>query len=73
VPEFMVPVALKHGGVPVMGEGSATWTAIHIDDTVDLFLRVFSRALEHSAAPPTTIAGMTEATADSDLPLSAFE
>jgi hypothetical protein len=69
----MVQIALKNGGVPVVGEGSATWTAVHIDDTVDLFLRVFGLALEHSVAPPTTVTRMKEANAASDLPLSAFE
>jgi hypothetical protein len=35
--------------------------------------RVFGRALEHSVAPPTTVAHMKDANAASDLPLSAFE
>jgi hypothetical protein len=67
-------MAKQLGGVPVVNDGSAIWTDVHMDDVVDLYLRVYDHAVKQSAAAPAPGAGvMKDATPTSDLPLSVFE
>jgi nucleoside-diphosphate-sugar epimerase len=41
---FLVAEARKRGLVPIVGAGLNTWSNVHIDDVVDLFLRALSNA-----------------------------
>jgi nucleoside-diphosphate-sugar epimerase len=41
---FLVEEARKRGLVPIVGTGLNTWSNVHIDDVVDLYLRALSSA-----------------------------
>jgi hypothetical protein len=69
---FWTVLALKYGGAPVVNEGTAVWTDVHIDDLVDLYMGVFKRAFKErssgrSAPKPAALPH------GSDLPDSAYE
>jgi nucleoside-diphosphate-sugar epimerase len=41
---FLVQNAMDAGEVQIVGKGANTWSNVHIDDLVDLYLRVISKA-----------------------------
>jgi hypothetical protein len=69
---FWTLLALKHGGAPVVNEGTAVWSDIHIDDLVDLYMGVFNRALKEG---PSSVSARAPAPLPEggDLPDSAYE
>jgi nucleoside-diphosphate-sugar epimerase len=67
---LLVQLTMKHGGSPVINSGSAVWADVHIADVVDLYVRLFRKALKDSSSPSNS---QTSSSGSEDLPDSAFE
>jgi nucleoside-diphosphate-sugar epimerase len=71
---LLVQLTLKHSGSPVVNEGTAVWADVHIDDVVDLYIRVLDKALKDAFASATTPSGEQSGLGgDSAIPDAAFE
>jgi nucleoside-diphosphate-sugar epimerase len=68
---LLVQLTMKHGGSPVVNSGTAIWADVHIDDVVDLYVRMFRKALDESRGA-LDAHGVAHSAAD-QLPTSAFE
>jgi hypothetical protein len=69
--QFMTALAMKHGGGLVVNDGTAVWSSIHMDDLVELFIHVFTRALKDSSGPSSP--ALAPPPKGADLPDSAYE
>lgn len=72
---LLVQLTLKHSGSPVINSGSAVWADVHVDDVVDLYVRILDKALEESKSASTSALSGERAGlgGDSALPDSAYE
>jgi nucleoside-diphosphate-sugar epimerase len=69
---LLVQLTMKHGGSPVINSGTAVWADVHIADVVDLYVRIFRKAIQEASAPATS-SSRTSSSDSAALPDWAFE